>query len=103
MTSTLTLREALHGIWRPDKYPILGNADWIAAARLDREAAARIAPRDTQKIIRALEMRLLSGKPLSGSEAQALPGSVRMTTWATDPNFLGGMGGDGRRLPRGHH
>ena len=33
-------------------------------ARLDREAAARIAPRDTQKIIRALEIRLLAGKPV---------------------------------------
>ena len=34
-------------------------------SRLDREAAARIASRDTQKIIRALEMRILSGKPVS--------------------------------------
>lgn len=34
-------------------------------SRLDREAAARIAPRDTQKIIRALEMRILSGKRVS--------------------------------------
>jgi tRNA dimethylallyltransferase len=33
-----------------------------ALARLDREAAARIAPRDTQKIIRAIEMRMLAGK-----------------------------------------
>lgn len=32
--------------------------------RLDREAAARIAPRDTQKIIRAIEMRILAGKPV---------------------------------------
>jgi len=32
--------------------------------RLDREAAARIAPRDTQKAIRAVEMRLLAGKPV---------------------------------------
>ena len=32
--------------------------------RLDREAAARIAPRDSQKIIRAMEMRLLTGKPV---------------------------------------
>ncbi len=32
-------------------------------ARLDREAARRIAPRDTQKIIRAIEIRLLAGKP----------------------------------------
>ena len=31
-------------------------------ARLDPEAAARIAPRDTQKIIRAIEMRLAGGK-----------------------------------------
>ncbi len=30
--------------------------------RLDREAAVRIAPRDTQKIIRAIEIRLLAGK-----------------------------------------
>jgi tRNA dimethylallyltransferase len=32
--------------------------------RLDPEAAARIASRDTQKIIRALEIRLLAGKPV---------------------------------------
>jgi tRNA dimethylallyltransferase len=31
-------------------------------ARLDRETAARIAPRDTPKIIRAIEMRILVGK-----------------------------------------
>ena len=29
--------------------------------RLDREAASRIAPRDTQKIIRAIEIRILAG------------------------------------------
>jgi len=33
-------------------------------ARLDSETAARIAPRDTQKIIRALEIRLLAGRPV---------------------------------------
>jgi tRNA dimethylallyltransferase len=33
-------------------------------ARLDRETAARIAPRDTPKIIRAIEMRVLAGKPV---------------------------------------
>ncbi len=33
-------------------------------ARVDNEAAARIAPRDTQKIIRAIEMRVLAGKPV---------------------------------------
>ena len=31
-------------------------------AHLDRESASRIAPRDTQKIIRAIEMRVLAGK-----------------------------------------
>ena len=33
-------------------------------ARLDRETARRIPPRDTQKIIRAIEIRLLAGKPV---------------------------------------
>jgi tRNA dimethylallyltransferase len=32
--------------------------------RLDSAAASRIAPRDTQKIIRAIEMRMLTGKPV---------------------------------------
>ena len=31
-------------------------------ARLDHETAGRIAPRDTQKIIRAIEIRILAGK-----------------------------------------
>jgi len=35
-----------------------------ALARLDPESAARIPPRDTQKIIRAIELRLLTGKPI---------------------------------------
>jgi tRNA dimethylallyltransferase len=34
-------------------------------ARLDPESAARISARDTQKIIRAIELRLLTGKPVS--------------------------------------
>jgi tRNA dimethylallyltransferase len=33
-------------------------------ARTDAEAARRIAPRDAQKIIRAIEIRLLAGKPV---------------------------------------
>jgi tRNA dimethylallyltransferase len=52
-------------------------------ARLDKEAAARIAPRDTQKLIRALEIRTLAGKsvgdvhragrnPLSGFEIRKI-------------------------------
>ena len=33
-------------------------------ARMDKEAASKIAPRDTQKIIRAIEIRKLAGKPV---------------------------------------
>lgn len=33
--------------------------------RLDRESASRIAPGDTQKVIRAIEIRLVSGEPAS--------------------------------------
>jgi len=33
--------------------------------RLDPEAAGKVAPRDTQKIIRAVEMRILAGKPIA--------------------------------------
>jgi tRNA dimethylallyltransferase len=36
-----------------------------ALARLDPENAARIGPRDTQKVIRAIEMRILAGKPVA--------------------------------------
>jgi tRNA dimethylallyltransferase len=34
-------------------------------ARMDKEAAGRIAPRDSQKIIRAIEIRTLAGKPVA--------------------------------------
>jgi tRNA dimethylallyltransferase len=46
-------------------------------ARIDPAAAARIAPPDTQKIIRAIEMRLLAGKAVNeihGSGRAALEG-----------------------------
>lgn len=33
-------------------------------ARLDSATAARIAPRDAQKVIRAIEMRMLTGRPV---------------------------------------
>jgi tRNA dimethylallyltransferase len=35
-----------------------------ALARLDPESAARISAADTQKVIRAIELRLLTGKPM---------------------------------------
>src|SRR4029079_16737069 len=34
-------------------------------ARLDPETAARLAPGDTQRVLRALEVALVSGRPLS--------------------------------------
>jgi tRNA dimethylallyltransferase len=42
----------------------LHGSDYLhrALVRLDPEIAARIGPRDTQKVIRAIEMRILSGK-----------------------------------------
>ena len=36
-------REALRGIWRAARYPILGNEDWAVGKGLDREALARAA------------------------------------------------------------
>ena len=39
--------------------------------RFDPDAAARIHPNDTQKLIRALEVRLATGKPLSALHQQA--------------------------------
>jgi tRNA dimethylallyltransferase len=43
-------------------------------ARLDRVAAGRIQPRDTQKLIRALEVCILSRQPLSAMHAQGRAG-----------------------------
>jgi tRNA dimethylallyltransferase len=40
-------------------------------ARLDRETASRIAPRDTQKIIRAIEIRVLAGKGVADVHREA--------------------------------
>lgn len=42
-------------------------------SKMDAETARRIAPRDSQKIIRAIEMRVLAGKPIS--EIHATGGS----------------------------
>jgi tRNA dimethylallyltransferase len=44
----------------------LRGADYLhrTLARLDPENARRIGPRDTQKVIRAIEMRILAGKPV---------------------------------------
>jgi tRNA dimethylallyltransferase len=42
--------------------------------RLDCDSAKRIQPRDTQKIIRALEVRFLTGRPISGLHASGRTG-----------------------------
>lgn len=42
-------------------------------ARLDPEAGARIAPRDAERAIRALEVRLLSGRPIGAAWRAAPP------------------------------
>jgi tRNA dimethylallyltransferase len=44
----------------------LHGSDYLhrALKRLDPENAARIGPRDTQKVIRSIEMRILAGKPV---------------------------------------
>ncbi len=48
-------------------------------ARLDPGTASRIAPRDTQKVIRAIEVRILAGKPVGeihGAGRSSLEGYV---------------------------
>lgn len=42
--------------------------------RLDAQSASRIAPGDTQKVVRALEIRLLSGEPASALHQQGRTG-----------------------------
>ena len=53
-------------------------------ARLDAPSAERIAPRDTQKIIRAIEMRVLAGKPVAEiySAGRAAPGANPLADYA---------------------
>jgi tRNA dimethylallyltransferase len=46
-------------------------------ARLDPQAAARIAPRDAERAIRALEVRLLSGRPQHEGWREAPPEAWR--------------------------
>ncbi len=41
--------------------------------RLDRAAAARIAPRDTPKLVRAIEVTLLAGKPITEAHRAGNP------------------------------
>jgi len=57
-------------------------------ARMDRAAAARIAPRDTPKLIRAIEVCVLSGKPISEvhkAERPALEGFRAIKIGLTPP------------------
>jgi tRNA dimethylallyltransferase len=56
-------------------------------ARLDRTAAARIQPRDTQKLIRAVEVCLVARQPLSGLHARGRVGleGYRVTKIGLNP------------------
>jgi tRNA dimethylallyltransferase len=45
--------------------------------RLDREAAAKIAPRDVPKVVRALEIRLSTGRSMSGHLSEAPRDPIR--------------------------
>jgi tRNA dimethylallyltransferase len=50
----------------------LGHADFHAAlAKIDPQAAARIRPGDTQRIVRAWEIHAATGRPLSAWQADA--------------------------------
>lgn len=71
-------------------------------ARLDPASAARIEPRDSQRIQRALEVCYCTGKPLSqlqGETASPLAG-MRVETWALVPRDRGMLH---RRLARRFH
>jgi tRNA dimethylallyltransferase len=74
-------------------------------ARLDPGAAARIAPRDTPKIIRAIEMRVLTGKPLAeifsagrAEVRESVRGEIRVNNRAESSNK--GGGGDASEIAR---
>ncbi len=53
-----------------------GGAAYLhrALKKLDAAAAAKISPKDEQKIIRAIEVRMLSGKPISVVHKSGRPG-----------------------------
>ncbi|HUR21176.1 MAG TPA: tRNA (adenosine(37)-N6)-dimethylallyltransferase MiaA [Vicinamibacterales bacterium] len=59
---------------------------WLA--RVDPESALRIQPRDQKRLIRALEVYLLTGRPLTAHFADtqsALPGFAVLTLGLVDP------------------
>ncbi len=59
---------------------------WLA--RIDPESALRIQPRDQKRLIRALEVYLLTGRPLTAHFAEtrsALPGFEVLTLGLVDP------------------
>ena len=54
-------------------------------ARLDAAAAARIQPRDTQKLIRAVEVCILAQQPLSAMHARGRAGSGGISRYKARP------------------
>lgn len=85
------VRALLHGLFpEPPKLPALRvwlRAEWGRAPRkvrrwlevVDPEAAARIAPEDQQRVLRALEVTLAAGRPMTAlwREAEASRPSYR--------------------------
>jgi tRNA dimethylallyltransferase len=83
------VRALLHGLFpEPDKDPSLRHAlerEWRAdpdavrrrLASIDPEAAGRIAPADRQRILRALEVGIGAGKPMSELWREARRGRPR--------------------------
>lgn len=67
------------------------TAGWEAVhaelARVDPEAAARIAPRDAQRLQRALEVYRITGRPLSQwhAEQRGVPADYRWRSYALMP------------------
>lgn len=83
------LRAEIDGRARVEGWPSL-HAE---LARLDPEAAARLAPNDAQRIQRALEIVMRSGVPLAEAQArrEAAPLPCRLFTVALAPSERGAL------------
>ena len=78
------LRDRLNRV--ADKRSVQALHRWLA--RVDPESALRIQPRDQKRLVRALEVYLLTGRPLTAHFADtqsALPGFDVLTLGLVDP------------------
>jgi tRNA dimethylallyltransferase len=71
-----SLREKLAARERSTNAPIHTSRIHRLLTRLDPAAAARIHPRDTQKLIRALEVRILTRKPAPAAAGESELGTA---------------------------